>query len=516
MTSNLPPTKLPRLLRMAKNPKRALSRPLRATQRGLIKGSLLRMGVPRQLSGRAPRLLGKFTKGIGKTAPEEEITSTTLESLTGDGSEADSNNLGLPTLVERSRLLESDIQHQKGDVGRVLFRANTLAIVTRGSLLSRILNKLKKILLAPFAIIAALLAMGNGAKPGLLKKPVLVVDSAGRVTLFKDGRIRTPYLGIDIRETKLDEPQPLLMRNRHVLTGRGLRVKPDVLVASRAYRAGIKSGDILLTFQKQLVGGDSLPAAKDVSTEPQITVLREGLTTEIILGPPESGDRWPGFQVEPAADFRPVQVTVDRELTAESGIEVTGVHADGPAEHGGVQRGDILLAAEQILLDTQDALRLAMGPRMIESKTELRLWRPRTIETVSLTPARNGKSIETYLGMSYRMFTFASELHAMINKRWLTFKLGIVVMRTQPGGVAASEDLFHPDVILAIDGKPIESENKAKELLASAAERGREVTLLIRGGALVEVNVTPVERTQELVATLRSNGSAGVSSRTWT
>jgi len=183
--------------------------------------------------------------------------------------------------------------------------------------------------------------------------------------LKSKGRVSRGWLGVLIQDVTRDLAETFGLRHP-----RGALVA-QVLAGSPAEKAGIKAGDVILSFDgKDVPTSSNLPplvgAAKVGATAP-VEVLRNGeeMTLDVLLAELPDDDQIivSSGQVEsPAANRLGLVVKDLPEDQAELlGIEDGGVLVDsvedGPAQEGGIRAGDVILLFDNRPVPDKQAFR---------------------------------------------------------------------------------------------------------------------------------------------------------------
>ena len=192
------------------------------------------------------------------------------------------------------------------------------------------------------AIVAAGQGIGFAIPVNMAKK---VVDQ-----LVKKGSVTRAWLGVAIQPVTEDIAASFGLKK-----ARGALIS-DVMAGSPAEKAGLRQGDILVTFdgkevrdarQLQMAVGEA-PVGKQVIVEyyrdgrmaKATVVLASGDTAAAAKPrPTTSQETWLGLAVE--------ELPPSRAGKGQAGVLVTGVDPDGPAAESGIQRGDVILSVNQ-------------------------------------------------------------------------------------------------------------------------------------------------------------------------
>jgi serine protease Do len=172
--------------------------------------------------------------------------------------------------------------------------------------------------------------------------------------LVKNGEVTRGYLGVSIQGISADIAEAMKLESRE-----GALVA-DVVAGSPAEKAGIRRGDIIITYDgKTVKESHDLPAmvaATPVKTEVTVTVLRDGKKERlsITVGRLASGEGEREHKVTPAKgkwglqlhDLTP-QMARQMGIKMDNGVVVVGVTPGSPAERAGIRQGDLIVEVER-------------------------------------------------------------------------------------------------------------------------------------------------------------------------
>jgi S1-C subfamily serine protease len=96
-----------------------------------------------------------------------------------------------------------------------------------------------------------------------------------------------------------------------------------------------------------------------------------------------------------------------------------------------------------------------------------------------------------YLGISLHPIAIPDDLRTRLS---VSNRGGIIVLRVEPGGPADTAGVLIGDVLLALDGLPIESIDDLQSCLDSASVGKTARARILRGGALAELTIVVGER----------------------
>jgi serine protease Do len=182
--------------------------------------------------------------------------------------------------------------------------------------------------------------------------------------LVSNGKVTRGYLGVNIQTIT-----PELAAALKLQTTKGALVA-DVVAGSPAEKAGIKRGDIIVSFDgKAVKDSHDLPtmvAATPVGDEATVTVLRKGEESRMQvkltkLEPDRTASEEPGGESQGKLGFMLENITpqVARRfgLVADHGALVVGVKPGSPADRASIQEGDIILEVNHKPVESVDEVK---------------------------------------------------------------------------------------------------------------------------------------------------------------
>jgi serine protease Do len=223
------------------------------------------------------------------------------------------------------------------------------------------------------------------------------------------------------------------------------------------------------------------------------------------LGWFRTSDQTAGMGLTPADDALRAHLS----LPKNQGLIVTSLEANAPAAQAGIQQNDVLLKIGDTPLAKADDLvenLKAMGDKAA-SLTLLRGGKGVVIQVqpqvrVTLGPVQ-AKPPAFWIGVSVSPLEPAlrSQLKLAPNKGLLA----IDVVKESP---AAKADVKVHDILLSLDGKALESQEKLIEAVQSSGQKSVQLEL-VREGKTQTLVVTPARRQPEQQQTSQ-NGQSGV------
>jgi serine protease Do len=173
--------------------------------------------------------------------------------------------------------------------------------------------------------------------------------------LREQGKVTRGWLGIYFQPVNKD-----LARMFSIKENQGVLVA-DVVSGGPAARAGLKRGDVILSFNnKEINNSQNLPkmvAETPVGSKVPVMLIRQGdtITLEITIGemPEETEEANTSSPPAPALNLgmnlQEITPAMAQHLDLEegSGLLVSGVEPGGPADEAGVLRGDVILEVDR-------------------------------------------------------------------------------------------------------------------------------------------------------------------------
>jgi serine protease Do len=338
-----------------------------------------------------------------------------------------------------------------------------------------------------------------GAIPAELAKEVATA-------LIKEGRVRRGWIGLEI--------QPLLKSSS---TSRGALVG-GTIDASPAAKAGFQSGDVLL----KLAGNDvSVRFAEEIPPFNQMVMrLSPGTPVDAVVlrdGKERTLRVTPDDRESVAATVREVTqlgITASsltswsaRELRRDdtAGAHVRGIRPGGASDHAkpSLQADDVILSVDGEAVKDADAL-MALAERVVRDRTEPL--------PVLVAFDRRGQRMLTVVelarpglqdpGMEARKAWIPVAVQAitpeLAEKLGVKGRTGVRVTRVL-GGSAAAAGLRVGDLVLEVDGDPVEASQPSDADVFDTMIRQRKI-----GSS---VTLTTMRGTDERAVTVKLEGS---------
>ncbi len=197
------------------------------------------------------------------------------------------------------------------------------------------------------------------------------------------------------------------------------------------------------------------------------------------------------------AAYQPVTADIAASLGRDrpGGALITDVYPNGPADEGGLRPGDIIQSIQSFEVLDPQGLRYRVATQRAGEPVTLRYWRDGREQEARLivrvppeVPAKN----ETFLpGRSPLAGATVVNLSPRFNEDHGLDPLqrGVAILRTEPGSLANRARLRSGDIVLSVNGQPVEQVEDLQQAIAYEARRWvleikrgqRVVTLRYRG-----------------------------------
>jgi len=197
---------------------------------------------------------------------------------------------------------------------------------------------------------------------------------------------------------------------------------------------------------------------------------------------------WTGIELQPLADFEH-----NTFFEAETGVKVAGVETDSPAQAAGLQSGDLLLAVGETpvhgrYVEDLPAIRRLLAALPPDRPASLRVRRgdPPQEFNLTVTPRLKGK-LEGEDFDCARWDMTVKEISKFGNPYIAFYRpQGVFVQGVKYDGNAFESGLMPFDILLRIDGRPIETLADVKtvyrELLTNARREKKALVEILRKG----------------------------------
>jgi serine protease Do len=184
-------------------------------------------------------------------------------------------------------------------------------------------------------------------------------------------------------------------------------------------------------------------------------------------------------------------------LESQKGVLIADVVDDSPAEHAGIEVGDIILGYDGQEILNARALSRIVGASDQDDRVTLEIHRGDeqielevTLGAADTQTALAGKEQElSDLGLALSPLT--DELRDQLGVN--TETSGAVIVNIDPQGTAAKRGLQRGDILVRADRKPINNPKDLKKVLQQAKKQGRSsVPVLVRRGDTQQFSTLPV------------------------
>ena len=289
--------------------------------------------------------------------------------------------------------------------------------------------------------------------------------------------------------------------------------EPGVLLVaigkgSPAAEAGLRRGDIILA-----VDGEELESSADLreaisarepGTTVTLTILRceEPEEMSVTLGEVDGRDAgylgvtpWPPMRVDYFVHEPGIGAfEIEKELVFHDGALVIEVVEDSPAAAAALQEGDRVVTVDGEEVTAEHSLTAIIRSKSAGDRVVLELERDGEPITTEATLAEHPEEAGVaYLGVrlagfpAFHLDACDGEMPIMPIPEHRDFDFGegalhgALVVEVAQGSPAEEANLQKDDLILAVDGEPLDGPNALVELIA-AHEPGDEVELTVRRG----------------------------------
>ena len=202
---------------------------------------------------------------------------------------------------------------------------------------------------------------------------------------------------------------------------------------------------------------------------------------------------WIGVSVGPADGVLRAQL----RLPDGTGVVVTQVVPNGPAQQAGVEEHDVLLSVDAKPVASGEDLDKLLQSAKTDAPLTLKVLRRGVTLEKQVTPRKSdaGEWLAHFVAApesSYRIGIQVSEPDETLKKHLGLEGRGVVVTEVLGGKPADAAGVKSGDVLLSVNGRPVA---KHEELPARIqATEGSPVELeLLRGGVSLKITVTPVK-----------------------
>ncbi|HAM52537.1 MAG TPA: peptidase [Nitrospiraceae bacterium] len=199
---------------------------------------------------------------------------------------------------------------------------------------------------------------------------------------------------------------------------------------------------------------------------------------------------WMGLSVQPVTPDLAKQF----KITEETGALVNDVTENGPAEKGGIRRGDVIVAFNGKEIDEPSNLRSIIAntpPGKVVTVKILRAGRPHAMNiTIAELPADrkqlSGELDNLLKGVHVQSITPELQTSLAIPKQMT----GVVISSVDEDS-PANEFLAKNDVILEVDRKRIQSTKDYEAVVSQITSDQNALLLIFRNGATIYLTLSP-------------------------
>jgi serine protease Do len=168
-------------------------------------------------------------------------------------------------------------------------------------------------------------------------------------------------------------------------------------------------------------------------------------------------------------------------LDSSKGALIAEVTKDGPADKAGIKRGDVVLAYKGKETPDASTLRNEVANTPIGEQVTITIWRDKERKELMVTVGNlesvtkiTRASLKERLGGEFRAVTSKE-----VNKYNLESQSGVVITLVDPKGALAEAGFEVDDIILSINGAPIDDPSTFAELISKVPPRQKLAVLIL-------------------------------------
>ena len=162
------------------------------------------------------------------------------------------------------------------------------------------------------------------------------------------------------------------------------------------------------------------------------------------------------------------------------GVVVTNVEPNSAASKAGIQKGDLIMAVDNNLVDSPSALQRLVGEKQPLEQITLNIERNKRTQNISLTLEDRAKAL-AQLSLGLNGLKLSPVTPQIQQKLGLASNRGVVIIGIEPKSKAAQEGFQVGDVIIQIENQPISSLNDVRKAFSS---NGKKRVYLNRQGVI--------------------------------
>ena len=197
---------------------------------------------------------------------------------------------------------------------------------------------------------------------------------------------------------------------------------------------------------------------------------------------------WLGVSIQEVTE----EIAQSFKLKEPKGALVAEVIEDSPAEHGGLERGDIVVDFGGKEIDTPNELQRVVANTTPNKKVKVQIVRNGKTRTVTVKVGtmpselpETTKDVTTDLGLTVQ--TLTPELAEQFD--WSREEKGVLITGVEPGSVGGEAGLRRGDLIKEINRQAVEDTKDYKRLVGKAKEGESLLFFVKRGGRTFYITV---------------------------
>jgi len=264
------------------------------------------------------------------------------------------------------------------------------------------------------------------------------------------------------------------------------QVYTDFIQTDAAINPG-NSGGPLLNLLGEMVGLNAAiyQRAEGVGFAIPVDKVRRIVDNLITYG--EVHRAWLGLHVQ---DLTP-ELARHFGVAAGSGVLVSRVFDGGPAQAGGVERGDILLQLDGRPLKDRESFFQRLAGYTAGSSLSFSVQRVAERRTLTVVAQDIPADYVADLGRTWLGIEVEENSRALARRLGLATAVGVLVTRVTPGSAAAGIGLEPGDVVLQINDVVVGDAAGYRKALLAASEQETVVLVVQRGRARYYVTLSP-------------------------
>ncbi len=181
---------------------------------------------------------------------------------------------------------------------------------------------------------------------------------------------------------------------------------------------------------------------------------------------------WLGVQIQPVTD----EIADSLGMEKASGALVTRPQDDGPAGEAGIRAGDTILAVDDVVVESPKDLAKLIASYAPEAAAKLTIWRNGEEQDITVTlGSLNDLDRRADAGADTMVKPASAETLGLTLERT---ENGVLIADVDAESAAAEKGLVKGDVILNVNGSPVETVEDVTSNVAQVKQDGRKAVLM--------------------------------------